>query len=47
LTYTTGRTMELNDDFIIDKLHAKVKQQGLGLNTLMTECLMSEVFRSR
>ncbi|MDB6007436.1 MAG: signal peptide protein, partial [Prosthecobacter sp.] len=47
LTYTTGRTMELNDDFIIDKLQAKVKQQGLGLNTLMVECLMSEVFRSR
>lgn len=47
LTYTTGRTMELNDDFIIDKLHDKVKKQGLGLNTLLTECLMSEVFRSR
>ncbi len=47
LTYTTGRTMELNDDFTIDKLHAKVKQQGLGLNTLLVECLMSEVFRSR
>jgi hypothetical protein len=47
LTYTTGRTMELNDDFIIDKLHDKVKKQGLGLNTLMVECLMSEVFRSR
>jgi hypothetical protein len=25
----------------------KVKKQGLGLNTLMVECLMSEVFRSR
>jgi len=47
LTYTTGRTMELNDDFIIDKLHDKVKKQGLGLNTILTECLMSEVFRSR
>lgn len=47
LTYTTGRTMELNDDFIIDKLHDKVKKQGLGLNTLLVECLMSEVFRSR
>ena len=47
LTYTTGRTMELNDDLLIDQLHDKVKQQGLGLKTLMTECLMSEVFRSR
>ncbi len=47
LTYTTGRTMELNDDFVIDKLHDKVKKQGLGLNALMVECLMSEVFRSR
>jgi hypothetical protein len=47
LTYTTGRTMELNDDLLIDKLHDQVKKQGLGLKTLMTECLMSEVFRSR
>ena len=47
LTYTTGRTMELNDDFVIDRLKEKVKQQGLGLKTLMVECLMSDVFRSR
>jgi hypothetical protein len=47
LTYTTGRTMELADDLPIDRLHEKVKQQGLGLQTLMVECLMSEVFRSR
>ncbi len=47
LTYTTGRTMELNDDLLIDQLHDKVKKQGLGLRTLMTECLMSEMFRSR
>jgi hypothetical protein len=47
LTYSTGRTMELNDDLLIDQLHDKVKKQGLGLKTLMTECLMSEVFRSR
>lgn len=47
LTYTTGRTMELNDDLLIDQLHEKVKKQGLGLNTLMVECLMSEIFRSR
>jgi hypothetical protein len=39
--------MELNDDFVIDRLKEKVKQQGLGLKTLMVECLMSDVFRSR
>jgi hypothetical protein len=47
LTYTTGRTMELADDLPLDQLHEKVKKQGLGLNTIMVECLMSEVFRSR
>ncbi|MFN7560855.1 MAG: DUF1592 domain-containing protein, partial [Prosthecobacter sp.] len=47
LTYTTGRTMELNDDIPLDQLHDKVKKQGLGLKTLMIESLMSEVFRSR
>ena len=47
LTYSTGRKMEFADTFIIDELHEKVKKQGLGLRTLMTECLMSEVFRSR
>lgn len=47
LTYSTGRKMEFADSFIIDDLHEKVKKQGLGLRTLMTECLMSEIFRSR
>lgn len=47
LSYTTGRTMELDDERVIDQLHAKVKKDGLGLKTLMVECLMSEVFRSR
>jgi len=47
LTYTTGRTMELADDLPLDQLHEKVKKQGLGLNTVMVECLMSDVFRSR
>ena len=47
LTYTTGRTMELADDLPLDQLHEKVKKQGLGLNTIMVECLMSDVFRSR
>ena len=39
--------MELSDDLAIDQLQAKVKQRGLGLHTLVVECLMSEVFRSR
>jgi len=47
LTYTTGRTMELADDLPLDQLQEKVKKQGLGLKTLMVECLMSDVFRSR
>jgi len=47
LTYSTGRLMETADDFVIEELLAKVKKQGLGLNTLITECLMSELFRSR
>lgn len=47
LTYTTGRTMEFADDLPLDQLHEKVKKQGLGLNTIMVECLMSDVFRSR
>lgn len=47
LTYTTGRTMELADDLPLDQLHEKLKKQGLGLNTVIIECLMSEIFRSR
>ncbi|HQW28893.1 MAG TPA: DUF1585 domain-containing protein, partial [Verrucomicrobiales bacterium] len=47
LTYTTGRQMELADDFVIDELQAKLKEDGLGLRSLMVESLMSEIFRSR
>jgi hypothetical protein len=47
LAYSTGRTMELGDDLVIDQLHERVKAQGLGLKTLVVECLMSEIFRSR
>jgi hypothetical protein len=39
--------MELADDLPLDQLHEKVKKQGLGLNTIIVECLMSEIFRSR
>ncbi|WP_343203739.1 DUF1592 domain-containing protein [Brevifollis gellanilyticus] len=47
LTYTTGRLMEPSDDFVIDELHEALKKKGLGLNTLVEQCLMSEIFRSR
>ncbi|MBL9117928.1 MAG: DUF1592 domain-containing protein [Verrucomicrobiaceae bacterium] len=47
LAYTSGRQMELADDILIDQLQEKVRTQGLGLRTLLTECLMSDIFRSR
>jgi len=47
LSYTSGRPMELADQIAIDRLQDKLKKQGLGLHTLMVECLMSDVFRSR
>ena len=47
LAYTSGRQMEIADDILIDQLQEKIKKQGLGLRTLITECLMSDIFRSR
>ena len=47
LAYSTGRLMEPADEFAIDRIHEKVKQQGLGLRSLVVECLTSDVFRSR
>jgi len=47
LAYATGRLMEPSDDFVIDELHRKLQEDGLGLQTLLTECIMSETFRSR
>jgi hypothetical protein len=47
LAYATGRRMELSDEFVIDELGAAVKKEGLGLKTLLVQCLMSEIFRSR
>ena len=47
LAYSTGRLMEPADEFAVDRIHDKVKQQGLGLRTLVVECLTSDVFRSR
>ena len=47
LSYSTGRLMEPADEFAVDRIHDKVKQQGLGLRSLVVECLTSDVFRSR
>jgi hypothetical protein len=47
LAYSTGRLMEPADEFAIDRIHEKVKLQGLGLRSLVVECLTSDVFRSR
>jgi hypothetical protein len=47
LAYGTGRLMEPADEFAIDRIYEKVKQQGLGLRGLVVECLTSDVFRSR
>jgi hypothetical protein len=47
LAYSTGRLMEPADEFTVDRIHDKVKQQGLGLRSLVVECLTSDVFRSR
>ncbi|NBV87111.1 MAG: DUF1588 domain-containing protein, partial [Verrucomicrobia bacterium] len=47
LSYSTGRHMELSDDFVLEELQAAVKKDGLGLQTLVVDCLMSEIFRSR
>jgi hypothetical protein len=47
LAYGTGRLMEPADEFAVDRIYDKVKQQGLGLRSLVVECLTSEVFRSR
>ena len=47
LAYTSGRQMGPSDEFTIDEVLAKLKSQGLGLNTLLEECLLSDIFRSR
>ena len=47
LSYATGRHMEPADEFLIEELHSKIKTEGLGLRTLLAECLLSEIFRRR
>ena len=47
LAYATGRLMESSDDFVVDKLQRKIQEDGLGLRSLMIECIMSDIVRSR
>lgn len=47
LAYSTGRFMEIEDQFEIDEIQEKIQTDGHGLRTLVTKCLMSEIFRSR
>jgi hypothetical protein len=47
LSYASGRQMGAGDEFVIDDVLGKVKSQGFGLSTLLEECFMSEMFRSR
>lgn len=47
LSYATGRHMEAADEFELDELQVALKNQKLGLQTLVVECLTSGIFRSR
>jgi hypothetical protein len=47
LSYATGRHMERADDPALEEVEARIKSRGSGLQTLVLECLQSEVFRSR
>jgi hypothetical protein len=47
LSYASGRRMGAGDEFVIDEVLERVRAQGFGLNTLLEECFMSEIFRSR
>lgn len=47
LAYSSGRLMEPTDDFVIQDILQKAKKEKLGLRSLVVECLMSEIVRSR
>jgi hypothetical protein len=47
LTYTTGRHMETVDQYEIEEILSQVQTEGHGLRTLIVQCLMSSIFRSR
>jgi hypothetical protein len=47
LAYTSGRHMERIDQYEVDDILERVKAADYGLNTMVTEVLTSEIFRSR
>ncbi len=47
LTYASGRHMERTDQYEIDDILIRVKSADYGLQTMVTETLTSEIFRSR
>ena len=47
LTYATGRHMEISDQFEIEEILHRVKQNEYRLGVLVRICLMSEIVRSR
>ena len=47
LTYSTGRHMEVVDDYVIIDIQMRLKDKGNGLASLVEESLLSEIFRSR
>lgn len=47
LTYATGRHMERVDQFEIEDIAQRVRQEGYGLRTMVVEVLTSEIFRTR
>ncbi|MDB4754342.1 DUF1585 domain-containing protein, partial [Akkermansiaceae bacterium] len=47
LTHATGRHMEAVDQYEIQDTQKKIKEAKGGLRTLVIECLVSDIFRSR
>ncbi|KLU04586.1 putative signal peptide and transmembrane protein [Rhodopirellula islandica] len=47
LAYSTGRHMERADQYEIDDIWERVQADGGGLQTMVTEVLTSDLFRSR
>lgn len=47
LTYATGRHMETVDQYEIEEILSQVQAEDHGLRTLLVQCLMSDIFRSR
>ena len=46
LVYSTGRHMQRIDQFEIERMHQQLAKDGLGLRSMITEVLMSPIFRS-